>query len=187
MAAVDAEVVALAVPPLLACIVIVVGGTLLLVALDELAGGGSVDVLSLAHGLDAVVDVGGDEDVDHVLVIAQHIVGSAAYEDTVALVCSLLDGVALKLVQSFLREVIVIEIVVAQEGQMGVEERLEEALLLIVLLEEFLGEATLLGCQVEQLTVVALSTEILCQLLGDDMAAASYLANHVYDNLFHLL
>ena len=58
MAAVDAEVVALAVSPLLACIVIVVRGALLLVAFDELAGGGSVDVLSLAHCLNAVVDIG---------------------------------------------------------------------------------------------------------------------------------
>ena len=185
MAAVDAEVVALAVPPLLACIVIVVGGTLLLVVLDELAGGGSVDVLSLAHGLDAVVDVGGDEDVDHVLVIAQHIVGSTAYENTVALVGCLLDGIALKLVQSFLREVVVIEIVVAQERQMGVEERLEESLLLIVLLEEFLGESALLGCQVEQLTVVALATEILSQHLCDDVSATAYLSAHVYNYLSH--
>ena len=185
MAAVDAEVVAFAVPPLLAGIVIVVGGTLLLVVLDELAGGGSVDVLSLAHGLDAVVDVGGDEDVDHVLVIAQHIVGSTAYENTVALVGCLLDGIALKLVQSFLREVVVIEIVVAQERQMGVEERLEESLLLIVLLEEFLGESALLGCQVEQFTVVALATEILCQLLCDDVSATAYLSAHVYNYLSH--
>ena len=78
MAAVDAEVVALAVAPLLACIVIVVRGALLLVAFDKLAGGGSVDVLSLAHCLDAVVDVGGDENIDHILVITQHIVGSLA-------------------------------------------------------------------------------------------------------------
>ena len=31
-------------------------------AFDKLAGAGSVDVLSLAYCLDAVVDVGGDED-----------------------------------------------------------------------------------------------------------------------------
>jgi formate-dependent phosphoribosylglycinamide formyltransferase (GAR transformylase) len=36
------------------------------------------------------------------------------------------------------REVVVIEIAVAQEGQMGMEERLEDSLLLIVLLEDFL-------------------------------------------------
>ncbi len=68
---------------------------------------------------------------------------------------------------------------------MGMEERLEESLLLIVLLEEFLGESALLGCQVEELTVVALAAEVLSQFLGDDMAAATYLATHVDDNLIH--
>ena len=43
----------------------------------------------------------------------------------------------------------------------------------------------LLGCQVQQLTVVAFATEFFRQFLGDDMAAASYLATYVYDNLFH--
>ena len=187
MAAVDAEVVAFAVAPLLACIVIVVRGALFLVGFDKLAGAGSVDVLSLADSLDAVVDIGGDEDVDHVLVITQHIVGSSAHKHAVALIGSLSDGVALELVQTFLREVVVIEGVVAQEGQMCVEERLEESLLLIVLLEEFLRKTALLGSKVQQFPVVAFATEILSQLLGDDMAAASYLATHVYDNLFHLL
>ena len=187
MAAVDAEVVALAVSPLLACIVIVVRGALFLMAFDKLAGAGSVDVLSLANCLNAIVDIGGDEDVDHVLVITQHIVGGSAHKHAVALIGSLSDGVALELVQTFLREVVVIEIAIAQEGQMGMEERLEESLLLIVLLEEFLRESTLLGGKVQQLTVVTFATEILRQLLGDDMAAATYLATYVYDNLFHLL
>ena len=102
MAAVDAEVVALAVAPFLAGIVIVVGGALLLVAFDELAGGGSVDVLSLAHCLDAVIEIGGDEDIDHILVIAQHIVGGSTHKHAVALIGSLPDGVALELVQAFL-------------------------------------------------------------------------------------
>ena len=187
MAAVDAEVVALAVSPLLACIVIVVRGALLLVAFDELAGGGSVDVLSLAHCLNAVVDIGGDEDINHILVITQHIVSGSAHEHAVALVGSLSDGVALELVQAFLREVVVIEVVIAQERQMGMEERLEESLLLIVLLEEFLRESTLLGGKIQQLTVVTFATEILRQLLGDDMPAATYLATYVYDNLIHNL
>ena len=187
MAAVDAEVVALAVSPLLAGIVIVVRGSLLLMAFDKLAGAGSVDVLSLAHCLDAVVDVGGDENIDHILVITQHIVGGSAHKHAVALIGSLSDGVALELVQTFLREVVVIEIAVAQEGQMGMEERLEESLLLIVLLEEFLRESALLGGKVQQFPVVALATEILRQSLGDDMAAASYLATYVYDNLGHKL
>ncbi len=157
--------------PFLACIVIVVRGALLLVVFDELAGGGSVDVLSLAHGLDAVVDVGGDEDVDHVLVITQHIVGGSAHKHAVALVGSLLDGVALELVQSFLREVVVIEIVVAQERQMGVEESLKNPFCSSFCSKNFSENPTLLGGKVEQLTVVALATEILSQLLGDDMAA----------------
>ena len=187
MAAVDAEVVALAVSPLLAGIVIVVRGALLLMVFYELAGGGSVDVLSLANSLDAVVNVGGDEDIDHVLVVAQHIVGGSAHKHAVALVGSLLDGVALELVQAFLREVVVIEVVVAQERQMSVEERLEESLLLIVLLEESLRKTALLGSKVEQFPVVAFATEIFRQLLSDDMAAATNLATYVYDNLGHKL
>ena len=70
---------------------------------------------------------------------------------------------------------------------MGMKERLEESLLLIVLLEEFLRKTALLGGKVQQFPVVALATEILRQFLGDDMAAATYLATYVYDNLGHKL
>ena len=41
--------------------------------------------------------------------------------------------------------------------------------------------------KVQQLAVVTFATEILRQLLGDDMAAATYLATYVYDNLGHKL
>ena len=68
---------------------------------------------------------------------------------------------------------------------MGVEERLEESLLLIVLLEEFLRESTLLGGKIQQLTVVTFATEILRQLLGDDVSATAYLSAHVYNYLSH--
>ena len=101
-AAVDTEVVALTVSPLLASVVVVVGSTLLLVVADKLASSGTVDALTLAHCLDAVVDVGGDEDIDYVLVVTKHIVGGSAHEYAVALVGSLLDGIALELIESFL-------------------------------------------------------------------------------------
>ena len=95
MAAVDAEVVAFAVSPFLA---LYSNHSKRRAALgfDKLAGGGSVDVLSLAHCLDAVVDVGGDEDVNHILNHAAH---SRRFcpQNAVALIGSLSDGVALEL------------------------------------------------------------------------------------------
>ena len=44
---------------------------------------------------------------------------------------------------------------------MSVEERLEESLLLIVLLKELLLETALFGCKIQKFTIVALATEIL--------------------------
>ena len=116
---------------------------------DELAGCFFIDSLPLAHSLDAVVKVGCDKDIHDIGILAQHIVCSTSHEDTVALVGSLFDGIALKLVQSFLREIIVIKVIVAQKRQMGMEKRLEKAFLLIVLFEELLGEPAFLGCKVD--------------------------------------
>ena len=101
-AAVDAEVIAFAVAPLFACIVIVIRSSFLLVVGDKLAGGGTVNAFALAHRLDAIVDVGGDEYVDYVLVVTQYVVGGSAYEYAVALIGSLLDGVTLKFIETFL-------------------------------------------------------------------------------------
>ena len=88
--------------PFLAGIVAIVGSTFFLMVGDEFAGSGTVDVLALANGLDAVVDIGGDENVDHVLIVAQHIVGCSSYKYAVALIGSLSDGIALKFIQTFL-------------------------------------------------------------------------------------
>ena len=60
-----------------------------------------------------------------------------------------------------------IELLSLRKGR-WVWKRLEESLLLIVLLEEFLRESALLGGKI-QFTVVTFATEILRQLLGDDM------------------
>ena len=54
-------------------------------------------------------------------------------------------------------------------------------------LPEIIEEEPTTGGKIQQLTVVTFATEILRQLLGDDMAAATYLATYVYDNLGHKL
>ena len=67
---------------------------------------------------------------------------------------------------------------------MHVEQRAEKAFLLVVLLEELLAEAALLGCKVEQFLVVEVAPEVLGQLLGDDESAAAKLAPYVDYYLF---
>ena len=58
-------------------------------------------------------------------------------------------------------------------GSTQVQQSLENALSLVVLLEELLREATLLGSQVEQFTVVILGIEIQRQHTGNIMAATT--------------
>ena len=62
------------------------------------------------------------------------------------------------------------------------EEVLEEALLLVVLLKELLAKATLLGGKVEELLVVELAAEVFGQLLCHDAASLAYLAANVDDD-----
>ena len=66
------------------------------------------------------------------------------------------------------------------------EEGTQEALVLIVLLEELLTESTFLGSQVEKLLVVKLTVEPFCQLPGDDPATGTYLPANVNDYLLVL-
>ena len=67
---------------------------------------------------------------------------------------------------------------------MQVEERLEEAFLLVVRLEELLREATLFGSQVQNLAIVELAAELLSQFLGDYAASRADLPAHVDDDMF---
>ena len=169
--------------PALARVVVVEGRAFLLLLLDEFPRRGPVDALPLAHALYAPVDVGRDEDVDHILQVAQDVIGRPPHKHAAALVGRLADGFALKQEKTLLREVVLIEIVVAHKRYVGVEQRAEESPLLVVLLEKLLREAALLGREVEYFLVVEPAAELLGQLSGDDMPAAAYLSSDVNDDV----
>ena len=177
---VHAQVVRRAVAPGLARVVVVVGGAAALAALYYLARGGLVAALARGHLGGAVVEVGGYEHVNLVGAVAQYVVGAAAHEHARRLVGGAAYGVALKLEQALLRELVAVEVGAAHERHVQVEQRLEEPLLLVVLLEELLAEAALPGGQVEQLAVVVLAAEAVGQHPRYGAPAAAELPPHVY-------
>ena len=122
-------------------------------------------------------------------IVAQHIVSGSSHKHAAwILIGNLTDGVALELVKTFLGKVVLVEIIICQKGEMNVEVALQKSFLLIVLLEEFFGETALLGRKIENLTVVELAVELICQQPCDDPATASDLPSDVYDQfLVHLL
>lgn len=176
---IDAQVVALRMSPLLACIVIVIRCPVVFLMSDVFACSGSVPTMPLAHTLNALVHVGRDENVDRVLVVAQHIVGSSSHEHTVPLVGSLAYRVALEEIEILLGEIVLIEIVIAQQRHVDMEQRFQEALLLIILFKELLTEPALLGRKIQQLLVVEGTFELVGQLLGNDSPTRSDLAADV--------
>ena len=85
------------------------------------------------------------------------------------------DGLALEVEEILLRELVVVEAAIVDQGQMQMEIRLQEAFVLIVLLEDLLAEAALCGGAAEQLVVVEGALEPLGEPSGDDSAAAAKL------------
>ena len=80
------------------------------------------ELMALANGLDAPLHVGSDENIHRILIVSQHVIGRSSHEDTTAFISSLTDCVALKAEQTLLREVVVIEIVIAYQRCMQVKE-----------------------------------------------------------------
>ena len=169
--------------PFLTCIIIVVGSTLCLSLLDEFLGSDGLDMLFVHDLLDTVPHRGGDEDVDHVGIVSQDVVGTTAYKDARPFLSSLPDGIALELEKALLREVRLVKAASAQMGCLHVEQPTEKALPLIVLLEDLLGETTLLCSQIQQLTIVILGVEVEREHPTDVVTAAPQLAPYI-DNDF---
>ena len=140
--------------------------------------------MALADASYALVEVGRDEHADGVLEVAQHVVGATAYEHARVGFGRLAYGVALKLEQTLLRQLVVVEVAVRHERGVHVEQRAEEAFLLVVLLEKLLAEAALLCGKVEQLLVVEIAPEVVGQALGYYESAAAELPSDVDYYLF---
>ena len=102
---VDAEVIALGCAPGLAAVVVVIGSTAAVGLLDELGSLLGGDALLLDHTSRAVFEVGGEEEVDAVGIVAQDIVGAAADEDARLVLGQVAYDVALHLKQGIVAQV----------------------------------------------------------------------------------
>lgn len=171
--------------PPLAGVVVVVRGTFALLLLDIFPGRGTVEAMPLAYSLYALVDVGCYENVDNVAPVAQYIVSSTSDEYAVALFSRLAYGITLELVEVLLREIILVEIALAEQWYMVVEQSAEEAFVLIVLLEELLTESAFLGREIEYLLVIEFAVESLRECLGYGTPARAYLPSDIDDNIIH--
>ena len=182
---VDAQVVALGGAPCLAAIVVVVVGATAVGLLDELVGLLFGDAFLADHACYAVFEIGGEEEVYLTRMVAQDIVGTAAYEDARFLLSEVAYDVALHL-----EEGIVAQARVGRAEGVGCravrEDGMEESvtLLLIGILEKLLSEATLLGCQLDELAVVRCDTIMTCQHVGDAASATAELSADVDDEMF---
>ena len=105
---VDTQVVALCCPPRLSSIVIVIGCALLLMLVDIFPSVCPVETMPFADPLQPLVDICRDKNAHRVFHIPKHIVSSTSHKNATAFLGSLADGIALKLVETFLRELILI-------------------------------------------------------------------------------
>ena len=96
LAGVYTEVVALAVSPALAGIVIVIRGATALALADILLSLFGAQVAPPGYLGHTAVHAGCDKHVDHVGHVAQHVVGRASHEYTATLGSRLADGIALE-------------------------------------------------------------------------------------------
>ena len=139
--------------------------------------------MSLCHRFDTVVEVGSDEDIYFLFHVAENVVCRTSHEDAATLLCGLSDSLALKLVQSFLREVATVETRLAEQGHVDVEPTAQILLRLVVLFKELFGETALLCGKVEYLLVVEFAVECLGKHLGYDQTTRSDLPSYVDDEL----
>ena len=148
-----------------------------------MAGCFFIALFAFHHTTDALAHVGGDEDAHHTLYIAQHVVGTTTHKHTRPLAGSLTDGVGLELEQILLGELVLIEVVDGEAAPVSAEQSAEEPLVLVVLFEDLLREATLLGGEVQDFAVVELAAKLLGELAGDDSSARSQLPAYADDDI----
>ena len=179
---IDAEVVGFGGSPGVGTVEVVERRALLVPMLHHALGRLGHNVHLLADALHAVGRVGRDEYVDATRMVAQDVVGTTTDEEARAALGGFADGVALDAEEVFVAHAAGIEIsVAADDGRDGAEHGAEEALALVVALEQFGVEATLLGGQREDFLVVVGNTQFFGKQFADGATAAAQLATNSDD------
>lgn len=178
---VEAEVIALRCAPLLETIVVIVGSPL------ALRGGHKVAALLLAlveaaaQAFHPILLRGGDKHTHHPLVVAQHIVGTSAHEDTRPLLGQVLNGATLNLEES-----VVVDITRSGDGAetpSAHTERCGIASVFVGLLKEGLIKSALACSLGDNLLIVDGHPESAAQLLGQQSASCTELATYSYHKM----
>ena len=176
MGGVDAEVVAGFVAPLSTGVEVVVFGTGAFGVKNESTGFGIAETGALHDIADLEVEVGIYEDVEHIWMLAEHIVGSTAYEDTVVVLGFMPYDLALKPEQAALGDLLAVVVGVANDWHLAEKQVVETAMVLVVLGEELFAEPALFGCKGEDFAVVELTIEPVGNDSGNFAAAAAEVA-----------
>ena len=71
-------------------------------------------------------------------------------------------------------------------GCLHIKQSPQKTFLLVVLLEELLRESALLSSQVQQLPIIELRLEILCQHPAYLLTSCTYLSANINNYMFHL-
>lgn len=144
-------------------------------------------VAAAEQAFDAFALGGVDKDVDAARVVAQNVVGGAANDDAAFGVAELANHVALRAIDSVVRDVTAGNVAAA-----GAEEseregaRKEGGLALVVALEDFGNESRLFRGVEQEAFVVELDAEALGELAAEFASAAAHLAAYGDDKrLFH--
>ena len=110
---IDAQVIVLGIAPLLSCVIVVVGSAFVFLTVDDFACHHVIAIMSFDNSLDALFHVCGNENIYHVVVFAQHVVGASSDKHTRPIGCRFLYCITLEQEQTLLREVAFVETVVA--------------------------------------------------------------------------
>ena len=89
-------------------------------------------------------------------------------------------GIALKLEETLLRQVVIIEVSVAQMRNVQMEYCLEKVFVLIVTFEKLLAESAFLCRQIEQFPIIEATVETLRQTGSYSASAAAELPSYIY-------
>ena len=187
--AVQAEVIDRRAAPLLVRVVVIIRGALLIHLLDEVFGLlNALDLIDVLDLVDAEIHVRVHEHVQDVLMVLQRLVSAAAHDHAGLLLGQVFDRVELGEEDLLLeRDIDETRLRITRGKDVGYHAAEDAAHgLLVMFLEDVLGNVILRGRQLDDLLIIALDTEFLRDRPSDVTAAASELsADGNYEIISH--